>query len=80
MAVEERTSRRVFLRQATRALATGIGIALVPSIAQASQTTCCPASCTPPSPCQGNKRKYICNGACDYCTCHLPVGCYTIPC
>jgi hypothetical protein len=74
------TNRRTFMRKAGKVLATGIGIALIPSVARASNTTCCPASCTPPNPCDPGKRKYHCSGSCTYCTCHADVGCYTIPC
>ncbi len=80
MSEDNGTSRRSFIRQAGKVLATGVGIALIPSVARASNTTCCPASCTPPMPCTGDKVRYHCSGSCRYCTCHLNVGCYTIPC
>lgn len=79
-----KTGRRIFLRQGAKALAAGIGVALIPSIAHAeSQVTCCPQSCSLPGGggCPGSKVKYWCTGTCpSYCTCHSPVGCYTIPC
>jgi len=75
-----RTNRRRFLKQAGTTLAAGIGIALIPSVAHASQVTCCPdSSCS--MTCQGTPIKYRCTGSCpSYCTCHTNVGCYTIPC
>jgi hypothetical protein len=82
------TSRRTFLRQAARTIATGIGITLaIPSIARASTDSnevCCKANCSLPGGggCPSGQVKYLCNGSCgQYCTCHNNVGdCYTLVC
>lgn len=73
-----KTGRRVFLRQAGKALVAGIGVTLLSGMTQAS-VTCCPDPNCPA--CGPGKARYRCQGTCPtYCTCHTPVGCYTIPC
>lgn len=75
------TARRTFLRQAVTMLAAGIGVVLLPGVAQASQVTCCPSNNCPT--CSGPDKRFRCQGTCPtYCTCHSDTGgnCYTIPC
>ncbi len=87
MSTQDRTARRVFLRQALRqarnALGAGIAIALIPGIGRAaspdSTVTCCPNTSCPV--CPGPKKKFFCQGTCpSYCTCLRGDTCVTIPC
>ncbi len=80
MKEQPRTARRAFLRQAAKALAAGIGIALIPSVAQAAQMTCCRDGTCPA--CPGPEKRFRCLGTCpSFCTCSSnPNNCFTIPC
>ena len=88
MSMSGATSRRRFLGQLGKTLATGLAIVFAsPVMARAdaqSNELCCKQNCSLPGGggCPAGEVKYLCNGACgQYCTCHSNVGdCYTVVC